>query len=220
MSALKDSLLNSGAMIKQGGYSFEPSTRAAITQPISTWPSFSLGFTVKQLEPMEQIFSEIEAALAGGLYHAALVVTLTVPDICAALIHPKGLSPKGGYAAWFNENLPEYADALSGEDAHRMRSGFLHQARSTRSDMAWRQIAFGIGGPTQLLMRGNAINGVSLPDTYLIDLIQFCQAMVEKARAWLLLRQDDANLKTNLPRVVRRRPEGMPPLFSGLTVIA
>lgn len=220
MNALKNSLLNSGTKIAQVGYSSAPTMKVR-TAPLLTLRQISLlGQSKEQVSPLEQIFAEIEAALRAGLYHAALAVTLTLPDVCAALIHPKGVSPRGGYATWFDENLPEYAEALPGEEAYKMRCGFLHQARPTRSDMTWNRVAFGIGGPAQAMMKGNSWDGVPMPDTYILDIFAFCRAVVISARAWLSANNDNVNVRANLPHVVRRRPEGLPPLMADLTVIA
>ena len=60
---------------------------------------------------MEVITQEIERALDAGLYYLALVCTLTLPDICAALESPTGdTSGKSGekYKKWCATWLEPY----------------------------------------------------------------------------------------------------------------
>lgn len=58
--------------------------------------------------PLELMFLEIERALDAGLFYLAVAMSLTLPDICAALESPNGEASGPKYKAWFNANLARY----------------------------------------------------------------------------------------------------------------
>ena len=49
---------------------------------------------------MEELLIQIELALQYNLYYLALQSTLTLPDICSALIDTKGETSGAKYASW------------------------------------------------------------------------------------------------------------------------
>lgn len=78
--------------------------------------------------PLERIFQDIERALSYDLYYLALSVSLTIPDVCAALeCDPDNIWVTGEkYIAWCEKHLePNYA-WFTGEDCYRLRCGILH----------------------------------------------------------------------------------------------
>lgn len=56
---------------------------------------------------MELILKEIERALDAKLYYLALQVSLTLPDICAALQSDDGRASKSKYIAWYDTYAKE-----------------------------------------------------------------------------------------------------------------
>lgn len=152
------------------------------------------------------MLQDIEASLEARLYHAALSLALTVPDICHSLSTGNGRAGPEGYAAWFDANMPAYSPSLPGKEAYKVRCGFTHQARAGRDDSRWTRVAFGIGGaPPITTMEGNIAYGVREPDTVIIGLEFFCNAIVHAARRWMEVMADDPVVKRNADHVVRRR---------------
>jgi hypothetical protein len=76
------------------------------------------------------LITEIKEALLHRLLYAALLLTLTLPDICAALESQDGRSTPARYKAWFNSWLrKKYEGQLDAEDMYRLRCAVSHQGR-------------------------------------------------------------------------------------------
>jgi hypothetical protein len=54
----------------------------------------------------------------------------------------------------------------------------------------------------------------------ILGVLPFCQAVIESAREWVIRNLDTENVKANLPRLVRYRPEGLPPFMVNVPVIS
>lgn len=52
------------------------------------------------------------------------------------------------------------------------------------------------------------------------DLPHFCEEMIQSARQWHADMSEDPIVAANLPDLMRVRPEGIPPHFVGMPVIA
>jgi hypothetical protein len=83
-------------------------------------------------EAIEHNLTQIEAALNAELWHVALLSSLTLPDVCAALEQDDGESLGRHYASWFDQwRDRSYVGMLDGFDVYRYRSRLLHQSRAT-----------------------------------------------------------------------------------------
>lgn len=175
--------------------------------------------TREDKEAFEAIISQIEGALVADLNIAALLVALTVPDICASLASEDGRSDGKRYAAWFDQNMPKYSEGLPGSEAYKMRCGFLHQARPTRPDMKWQTVGFSFNSPGQYLSQGNWVNGERVPDTLFVNTIRFCTDLVKAARDWLSAHEGDAVVSANIAKLLRRK-ERVDPMIGPLDALA
>lgn len=216
MSGRKTSLLNSGATSILGKSSSAPSWKVE-TGPLIYHSKKSSSGSLEN--PFAAIFEEIRKANEAGLSHAALALTLTIPDVCAALISPKGKSSGPAYAAWFDAQMPSYLGHLSGKDLYSIRSGFLHEARSDRPHMQWERVIFNTAGMHRMTLEGNRFNGVRLPDTYVINVALFGAEVIEAAERWFEENRDDPAVIANSPFVVRHREEVMLPAIGGISGI-
>ena len=85
---------------------------------------------------MEMILKEIEAALAAKLYYLAVTLSLTLPDVCAALEAADGGTSSDRYKAWYTAHLgPTYGAMLTADDCCSLR--ILHRADPTCSRSRW-----------------------------------------------------------------------------------
>lgn len=86
---------------------------------------------------MEAFFRGLEQAVRDRNWHAALVMALTLPDICAKIVSPTERSG-ARYATWFDEYVkPKYTRPtgpsgeehvfLSGGDCYALRCALLHE---------------------------------------------------------------------------------------------
>jgi hypothetical protein len=174
--------------------------------------------------PLEMIFSDIERALKARLYYVAIAVSLSIPDICAALeLFPadKRVTRKN-YIAWFKENLSSEFQVFTAEDCYRLRCGVLHKARSSHPELSYHRIALMLPTPGGYTIHeaDAGYNGGSEERILTMHPEIFCHRVIAGARRWLAAKRDDQNVMANLPNVVRLRPEGLPPNFSGMPLIA
>ena len=86
-----------------------------------------------QPTPLDTIFSEIQRALEVKLYYLAIAVSLSIPDVCAALeCDPNNIFVKEkDYVGWCERNLADQLDklTLTAVDLYRLRGGVIHQNR-------------------------------------------------------------------------------------------
>ncbi|GAA1899990.1 hypothetical protein GCM10009837_23320 [Streptomyces durmitorensis] len=89
---------------------------------------------------MEGFFDGLDQAVRERNWHAALVLALTLPDICVKASDPDRKTSRSRYAAWFEEYVaPAYTlyvgtpsdgeevKFLSGKDCYALRCALLHE---------------------------------------------------------------------------------------------
>ena len=97
------------------------------------------------MEGMELFIDSIKLSLRTSNWHAALLSSLCLPDICGFLNSGERESKKR-YVAWFNKYLgeehapsPEFT-FLSGSDCYALRCALLHQGQENIDDQRSRDI--------------------------------------------------------------------------------
>jgi hypothetical protein len=164
---------------------------------------------------MEAITREVEAALRAGLYYAAIVMALTLPDICAALESPDGQSTAARYKTWFDAWLaPEYP-SLTANDIYSLRCGVVHQGRLGHENMQYARVMFAVPNPRQIVLHNNIFN-----DVLNLYATTFCRDVNAAVLRWFEAKRDDATVQAHLPRLVQFREQGMPPYIVGIPLIA
>jgi hypothetical protein len=169
---------------------------------------------------METILGEIERALSARLYYLAIAVSLTLPEVCAALESDTGhnRSSSEAFKKWYNHYLAHIYTNLTDADAYSLRCGTIHQGKFGRPGMQYDRVVFTF--PEAIFRNHNGL--MQWPDiSYLsLDAEYFCRDYIAAARQWFRDKQADPNVQKNLPRLVRLRLDGLPPRIVGLPVIA
>ena len=167
---------------------------------------------------MEILIREIMEALKHRLLYAALLLTLTLPDICAALESQDGQSNSQRYKDWFNTWLSKkYEDQLDAEDMYRLRCAVAHQGRFEHPGMRYERVFFTLR-PGGMFFHKNELPGVARKGLNL-DLLWFCKDVVENAEAWFAQKKSDPQVQANLARLVQFHPNGMLPYLEGVPAI-
>jgi hypothetical protein len=86
---------------------------------------------------METILEEIERALAAELWYAAIVMALTLPDICASLEAVPNARPDGQrarYQSWVRR-YGTYHLGVGDEDCWSLRCGVVHEGKYANGGM-------------------------------------------------------------------------------------
>jgi hypothetical protein len=164
---------------------------------------------------MEVILREIENALAARLYYAALLVSLSLPDICAALESPDGQTSSAKYKVWYDAWMAPLYPQMTSNDLYSLRCGVVHQGRMGHDRMQYARVLFTVPNA-----QGNVFHRNLLNDALNLDVIIFCRDMVQCVEQWYAAQQNDPNVLANLPRLVQFRPRGLSPYMVGMPLIA
>jgi hypothetical protein len=183
---------------------------------------------------ISSILDEIDKAIEAKLYYLAIVVALSVPDICACLeFDPDEPSwaDKKTYSKWCDENIT--FDSVAGIDLYYIRSGVIHRGHFHHQKSRFNRIMF-IGPESAFKAHdimltvnpGSSFGGIDVKDLRLegkvlmFDVLRFCGTVSDAARKWSIAKKNDSNVQRNLPLLVRYRPNGLPPFSVGVPTIA
>jgi len=186
-----------------------------------SWIGFDLVFKLEPL-PMESVLAEIEKALSSRLYHLAVVMTLTMPDICSALESSNGKTSGIKYKAWWQKYLSAEYPALTGADAYSLRCGVIHQGKFGHENLKYDRIIWTFPHPRRITIHKSIMSntGSLTGIVYQLDASIFCRNVIAAVRAWYQVAQSDPHVKANLPNLIQLYPQGYPPYIIGLPVIA
>ena len=155
---------------------------------------------------MLAVLDEIEACLHGDHFLAALQLSLTVPEIAAALASETGRGGEGGYRAWFDAHLKPLYPSLGAEDCLSLRLGLAPKDR---------RVLFTVPSA-----QGDAFHNEVFNGALNLDTPTFCRDVSRAARAWLEAEAGNPTVARNLERALRPRPAGLDPFMVGVPLIA
>lgn len=162
---------------------------------------------------MKELLASIEQCLKAQNWYAATALSLTVPDVCAALESLDGRASGKLYAGWFDKYLGAKYGAsagggqpwLTGSDCYALRCAFLHQATDDISTQAVRRVYEGIRiheSEHLLSIQSNLPRELGIPDTLFICAGMFCQDICEAAMEWLAYAADREPIRSRLSLTV------------------
>src|SRR5271165_6119178 len=96
----------------------------------------------KEAQGLATLVNEIMACLRHERWYAGLVLTLMLPDVCAALESNNGMSSGERYKAWFDAWLQTKLHKLSADDLYSLRCGAAHEAKFKHKNMKYKQGIF------------------------------------------------------------------------------
>ena len=167
---------------------------------------------------METLANEIKEALRNKLLYAALILTLTLPDACAALEAPNGETSHDQYKAWWNQWLNgKYEDDLTADDVYLLRCAVAHQGRFRHRGMKFERVFFTLR-PGGLFFHKNVL-GSGGNTAFNLDLFWFCKDVVEAAEAWFAQKKTDPQVQKNLALLVQFHPNGVLPYLKGVPAV-
>lgn len=170
--------------------------------------------------PLASVLNDIQRAIDAKLYYPALLVALTVPEICAALALDRSVYVREKqYTAFVDKYTSEPGLGVTGLDCYRIRGGVVHRANMAGHDkLSATHVIFtvpeGAGGVHAL---GIAVDNKM---AYMLDLVRFCDAMIAAAKAWYEDHHSDPKVQENLKSLFRYCPNGLSPFFLGQAVVA
>ena len=140
---------------------------------------------------MESILLAIKTTMKNKNWYGALLICLTVPDICSSLETPSSESRKR-YVNWFKKYLDnKYKTYLSGDDCYSLRCSYFHEGTNVIEHQSAREVlhkfVFSPKGPHCNLISNCYFGGTVDDGKNILQLSvkTFCEDMIEAARKWL-----------------------------------
>ena len=187
-------------------------------------------WVVESIHPaLQRFLDEIKAALDAKLYYLAIATSLSIPDVCSCLeCNPDTIwVTSRKYKAWFDANLAQRFSNLTSDDCYRLRCGVLHQGKFGRPDSRYDRVIFLAPNPSLRMAKDILVTvtpGVTFGDVtgkvLQIEAVWFCEQFIDAVQQWAVTKINDPNVQTNVPNLVRLRPEGLPPYIVGVPLIA
>jgi hypothetical protein len=162
---------------------------------------------------MEEILGAIRTSLAGGNWLGAIVLALTLPDICGKL-EGTNKSSSARYCEWFEKYLTQYKGYLSGSDCYALRCSFLHEGsdniETQRSRDVLDRFIFMTGGPHCFYFSKSKFGDSKYDgkDVLVLNLQSFCHDIVEAVEKWLLNSVGDQTIEQNLDNMLKINEPG------------
>jgi hypothetical protein len=158
---------------------------------------------------MQSILSAIRDALKQENWHAALFISMTLPDICCALEF--GSSDGRKYAQWFDYNLPTYNNFLSGNDCYALRCSLLHAGKTDITEQKKREVLnhvlFVTRTPHLNVFKDCIINGVQ--ESFLqLNVRPFCEDFCLATENWLKAHLENRAIQARLHNTVQVHGSG------------
>src|ERR1700722_15181592 len=180
--------------------------------------SMSNPVPVTPVTSLDMALIEIERALQAHLYYLALISTLSLIDMCAALEDEDGETNQTKFRAWYSKNLAEHYTWLSDQDCYGLRCGILHRgvmdhAVRKKPKSTWNRIAFSLPDAN-----GNTVRQMAMEDFYCTGLAEFCQDVTARVRAWADNAKHNPIVRKNAENLMRYHPNGIAPYFVGMQI--
>lgn len=171
---------------------------------------------------MRELLKQTRVAVNTDLYYVALVTSLAIPDIAAALDSDDGRTCGKRYANWYDKWVkPQLSktrgreNPLSGAECYAWRCAMLHQGRSQRETDTYRHIMFAHPKVSLGSIHYCTVGG----DTLLIRLADFVEEMAKGCEDWLCSIEETERFKNNYGKFARCHPDGLNPYIVGVPVI-
>jgi hypothetical protein len=173
--------------------------------------------------PLGLVLADIERAIHAKLYYPALLVTLTLPEICMALTLDKNVFVKEKHYVDFVDKYttpgpPDFL-GLSGIDCYRLRGGVVHRANfAGHPKVDWTHTVFTVpetGGQVHALsIKANEKTAA------MFSLRLFCDAMIRAVYHWYEDHKDNSKVNEAMNDMIRWCPNGLSPFCGGAPVVA
>ena len=166
-----------------------------------------MGWTLTQSErpligsPLARITVEMLRAFQAGFYYPALLVGLTIPEICSALKLGRETFIKEKHYVEFVEKYGKKL-SVSGLDCYRLRGGLVHRGNlAGHPDMQFTHVLFSLPEPPFIGVHGINIR-MGENNALCLDLRSFCFGMSDAVRLWELDHKKDAAVIKNMDSLI------------------
>jgi hypothetical protein len=172
------------------------------------------------LSPLGLVLNDISRAIEAKLYYPALLVALTIPEICSALTMDKKEFVKQQHYVTFVEKYVSLDDiGMSAIDCYRLRGGLVHRANLVgHPQVNWTNVVFSVPETSIAHHNIGIIDGSRV--VLALSLEIFCNAMVVAANKWYVDNRDDVKMQSRMNDLIRWCPNGLLPFSGDSPVVA
>ena len=169
---------------------------------------------------LAHIVQDMEKAIKAELYYPALLVALTLPDVCSALALPADKFVKEEhYVKFINTYAPRLG--LGGQQCYRLRGGVVHRGNAAGHPFFGKSHVVFSTPQTGLEVHSVTFDNPTTPLTaIMLDVTTFCGRMKDAVIDWFIVNGADPLVQANIPAILSQRPNGFPPWIEGVPVIA
>src|SRR5208337_978210 len=160
---------------------------------------------------LESALQDWKRAISAKLYYPALLVALTIPDICRGLELPRSEFVKRPHYVSFVDKYTTPAElGLGGEACFMLRGGLVHKAGLARHPhFDGTHVIFTLPDSIGHTHAFSIVMGDKKPAMF--DLLMFCNAMDVAARKWYVDNRTNKVVEENLAHLIRFCPFGLSP---------
>lgn len=170
--------------------------------------------------PLESILNDINRAIDAKLYYPALLVALTIPEICVTLCWDKQMFVREKhYVDFVNKYTKQDELGLDGLTCYRLRGGVVHRGNAAGHPHFGRSHVIFTTPESGSALQGFSVESGEGTAAH-FDLRAFCDAMIKGATLWFNDHKAHPKVVENMPRLLSWRPFGVPPFVAGMPVIA
>lgn len=177
---------------------------------------------ISPLSPLGLVLADIDRALDAKLYYPALLVALTVPEICSALALPKEqFVKKPHYIAFVDKYTTPGELGSDGADIYRLRGGVVHRASPIgHPDFNATHVIFTLPETPGHLHAFSLVDEPTGKRAAMLDLVKFCHAMISAANKWYADNGSKSLVEENMKNLIRYCPFGVAPFVTGAPIVA
>ena len=160
-------------------------------------------------------------ALKTGLFYPALLVALTLPEICSGLELENSEQVKGTHYKAF---LSKYCDleimGSTPDECYALRGGVIHKGNAAaHQHIGYDHFIFTLPNIQKNVVH-NCIFEIQGKKAKNLDILTFCAAMERAVRNWYGEKCGDPLVEKNAEALLSLRPNGLSPFIVGLPLIA
>jgi hypothetical protein len=165
--------------------------------------------------------TDVQRSIDARLYYPALLVALTVPEICAALTLDNSVFVKEKhYASFVDKYATPRGLGCDGLMCYRLRGGVVHRANIAGHPLLGSTHIIFTVPESQIKIHALTIKAGEEKTATMFDLVRFCSMMVEAAYAWYEDHQNEPKVEANMRNVIRFCENGLAPFVVGQPLLA
>lgn len=167
---------------------------------------------------MERFTQAINKSIESENWYAALILALTIPDICGRLSNPElAKESKKRYVKWFDEYVlhhyerPSHGEGftfMSGGDCYALRCALLHEGRDdVTSQKARREVL------SRIMFSTAKCHRIKVNDILVLNIQRFCEEICQGVQVWNENFKDDVNVQESIKKLLTIQTQGFSPSF-------